>query len=90
MGAVAVVMLQLNILKEFSDYLGQLSAQGILNIPSQVDPAKYEKMIFGLILILTCIYRLQGILPAKRSLPEWFKGRKGNDISPKEDRPDVT
>lgn len=90
MGAVAVVMLQLNILKEFSDYLGQLSAQGILNIPSQVDPAKYEKMIFGLILILTCIYRPQGILPAKRSLPAWFKGRKENDISPKEDRPDVT
>ncbi len=76
-GAVAVVMLQLNILKEFSEYLGQLAAQGILNIPSQVDPAKYEKMIFGLILILTCIYRPQGLLPAKRFLPAWLsRGEK--------------
>lgn len=74
-GAVAVVMLQLNILKEFSEYLGQLAAQGILNIPSQVDPAKYEKMIFGLILILTCIYRPQGLVPAKRSLPAWLTGK---------------
>jgi len=80
-GAVAVVMLQLNILKEFSEYLGQLAAQGILNIPSQVDPAKYEKMIFGLILILTCIYRPQGLLPAKRFLPAWLSrmGKKNND-----------
>lgn len=89
-GAVAVVMLQLNILKEFSEYLGQLSAQGLLNIPSQVDPAKYEKMIFGLILILMCIYRPQGILPAKRSLPSWFKGHKDNLLNQKEGRPDVT
>ena len=89
-GAVAVVMLQLNILKEFSEYLGQLSAQGIINIPSQVDPAKYEKMIFGLILILTCIYRPQGILPAKRYLPAWFKRKQTDAISPKEDRPNVT
>lgn len=84
-GAVAVVMLQLNILKEFSEYLGQLSALGILNIPSQVDPAKYEKMIFGLILIIMCIYRPQGIFPAKRSLPEWFKGRKASVNRPKEE-----
>ncbi|HWQ76254.1 MAG TPA: branched-chain amino acid ABC transporter permease [Syntrophomonas sp.] len=89
-GAVAVVMLQLNILKEFSEYLGQLSAQGILNIPSQVDPAKYEKMIYGLILIIMCIYRPQGIFPAKRSLPEWFRARKANALAQKEDRPDVT
>ncbi|MEN6460777.1 MAG: branched-chain amino acid ABC transporter permease [Syntrophomonas sp.] len=89
-GAVAVVMLQLNILKEFSEYLGQLSASGIINIPSQVDPAKYEKMIYGLILILACIYRPQGILPARRSLPKWFKGHQRNVLSQKEEQPDVT
>ncbi|MEN6326697.1 MAG: branched-chain amino acid ABC transporter permease [Syntrophomonas sp.] len=89
-GAVAVVILQLNILKELSEYLGQLSASGIINIPSQVDPAKYEKMIYGLILILACIYRPQGILPARRSLPKWFKGHQRNVLSPKEEQPDVT
>ncbi len=88
-GAVAVVMLQLNILKEFSEYLGQLSAQGILNIPSQVDPAKYEKMVFGLILILVCIFRPQGILPSKRYLPARFKSKKEDAVSPKEGDPDV-
>jgi branched-chain amino acid transport system permease protein len=89
-GAVAVVMLQLNILKELSEYLGQLSASGIIHIPSQVDPAKYEKMIYGLILILSCIYRPQGILPARRSLPKWFKGHQRNGLSQKEEQPDVT
>jgi branched-chain amino acid transport system permease protein len=72
-GAVAVVVLQLQILKEFSALLGQLSTQGILNVPSQIDPAKYEKMVFGLILILMCIYRSQGILPAKRQLASWWE-----------------
>lgn len=72
-GAVSVVVLQLQILKQLSDYLSQLTTQGILNIPSQIDPAKYEKMIFGLILILMCIYRSQGILPAKRKLASWWE-----------------
>ncbi|MFZ5898125.1 MAG: ABC transporter permease subunit [Bacillota bacterium] len=67
-GAVAVVVLQLQVLKEFSDYLGQLSLAGIINIPSQLDPAKYERMVFGAILVLMCIFRPQGLLPAKRQL----------------------
>jgi branched-chain amino acid transport system permease protein len=79
-GAVAVVMLQLNILKEFSEYLGQLAALGILNIPSQVDPAKYERLIFGLILILTCIYRPQGLMPASRSLPSWLRRNRKDQL----------
>jgi ABC-type branched-chain amino acid transport system, permease component len=91
-GAVGVVMLQLNILKEFSQFLSQLAAQGILNIPSQVDPAKYEKLIYGLILILACIYRPQGLLPARRFLPKWLK--KDNEDSSingtQEENADVT
>ncbi|MEN6350581.1 MAG: hypothetical protein ABFD08_14445 [Syntrophomonas sp.] len=91
-GAVGVIMLQLNILKEFSEYLGQLAAQGILNIPSQVDPAKYEKMLYGLILILACIYKPQGLLPARRSLPAWLKGnwRKPNKNGVQEENTDAT
>lgn len=67
-GAVAVVTLQLQVLKELSDYLGSLNAMGIVHIPSQLDPAKYERLVFGLIIILMCIYRPQGLLPAKRQL----------------------
>ena len=72
-GAAAVVVLQLQILKQLSDYLSYLTTQGILNISSQIDPAKYERMIFGLILILMCIYRSQGILPARRRLASWLE-----------------
>ncbi len=91
-GAVAIVMLQLNILKEFSEYLGQLAALGILNIPSQVDPAKYERLIYGLILILACIYRPQGLLPASRSLPSWLRRSKTDQLKngTQEDNADAT
>jgi len=91
-GAVGVVMLQLNVLKELSQYLGQLAAQGVIHIPSQVDPAKYEKLIYGLILILACIYRPQGLLPAHRSLPNWLKKSKQDKAinGTQEDNTDVT
>ncbi|RJX16831.1 MAG: branched-chain amino acid ABC transporter permease [Desulforudis sp.] len=89
-GAVAVLVLQLQILKELSEYLGQLSAAGVLSIPSQLDPAKYERMIFGLILIAMCIFRPQGIIPAKRQLVrlrervrDWRAKREGGeDVDP--------
>ncbi|HWR60191.1 MAG TPA: branched-chain amino acid ABC transporter permease, partial [Clostridia bacterium] len=66
-GAAAVIILQLQLLKELSNFLGNLSLAGIIHIPSQLDPAKYERLVFGLILVLMCIFRPQGILPAKRS-----------------------
>ncbi|MDA8097585.1 MAG: branched-chain amino acid ABC transporter permease [Clostridia bacterium] len=89
-GAVAVLVLQLQILKELSEYLGQLSAAGVLSIPSQLDPAKYERMIFGLILIAMCVFRPQGIIPAKRQLVrlrervrDWRAKREGGeDVDP--------
>lgn len=71
-GALAVVVLQLHILKEFSNFLRQLTVAGIINIPSQLDPAKYERLVFGLILVLMCIFRPQGFLPAKRTM-EYIK-----------------
>lgn len=67
-GAAAVIILQLQLLKELSNFLGNLSLAGIIYIPSQLDPAKYERLVFGLILVLMCIFRPQGILPAKRSV----------------------
>jgi branched-chain amino acid transport system permease protein len=32
-------------------------------IPVQFEPAKYERMVFGLILMLMMLFRPQGILP---------------------------
>jgi branched-chain amino acid transport system permease protein len=35
-------------------------------LPAQFEPAKYERMVFGLILIVMMIFRPQGILPPRR------------------------
>jgi branched-chain amino acid transport system permease protein len=43
--------------------LGDLS---LANLPAQFEPAKYERMVFGLILILMMIFRPQGVLPPKQ------------------------
>lgn len=67
-GAAAVVVLQLDLLKELSGFLVGLSNAGVINLPSQLDPAKYERLVFGFILIVMCIIRPKGILPAKRKL----------------------
>ena len=37
-------------------------------LPAQFEPAKYERMVFGLILILMMIFRPQGILPPKQGI----------------------
>jgi branched-chain amino acid transport system permease protein len=38
----------------------------LANLPTQLEPAKYERMVFGVILILMMIFRPQGILPTRR------------------------
>lgn len=68
LGAAAVVTLQLHLLKELSTFLTQLSVSGLIQFPSQLDPAKYEKLIFGLILILMCIFRPKGLMPPQRTM----------------------
>jgi branched-chain amino acid transport system permease protein len=35
-------------------------------IPAQFEPAKYERMVFGLILILMMMFRPQGVLPPRQ------------------------
>lgn len=67
-GALAVIVLQLQILKDASSYLTSLTTAGILNLPSWLNPAKYERLIFGLILVLMCIFRPNGLIPEKRVL----------------------
>lgn len=62
-GAMAVTWLQLDFLKSLSEYLQSLPAfQG----NSTFDPAKYERLFFGLLLILMMLFRPQGLLPAVR------------------------
>jgi len=65
LGASLVTILNLQVLTEVTNYLNQLTLDGVLNIPSALSPSKMQRMIFGLILILVAIFRPQGLLPAK-------------------------
>ena len=71
-------MLNLQVLKGLSLWLNELrNARTIIfgynlaNLPTQLEPAKYERMILGAILILMMIFRPQGILPARRRTREF-------------------
>lgn len=75
LGAVVVVVLNLQILQGLSLWLSSLRQSDIVipvinfafrDISSQLDPAKYQRMLFGLILVVMMIYRQEGLIPAQR------------------------
>jgi branched-chain amino acid transport system permease protein len=78
LGATGVTVLNLQLLKGLSLWLNGLRQSGaelwipllgsysLSQLPAQFEPAKYERMVFGLILILMMIFRPQGILPPRR------------------------
>jgi branched-chain amino acid transport system permease protein len=77
LGAAVVTVLNLQVLKGLSLWLNELRNAGVTifgyslaNLPTQLEPAKYERMVFGLILVLMMIFRPQGILPARRRTRE--------------------
>ncbi len=77
LGASVVTVLNLQVLKGLSLWLNELRNAGtvilgynLANLPTQLEPAKYERMVFGAILVLMMIFRPQGILPARRRTRE--------------------
>src|SRR3989454_5006123 len=63
LGAMAVTVLNLQVLKGFSLWLNELKNAGVTilgfnlaDLPTQFEPAKYERMIFGIILVLMMIF----------------------------------
>lgn len=80
LGATGVTLLNLQILKQFSLTLNEWKNAGVTilgynlaNLPPQLEPARYERMVFGIILILMMIFRPQGIIPSRRRKME-FEG----------------
>lgn len=76
-GAMAVTLLNIELLKSLSDFLVHLRQTGFVldlgfasfnfaQLSDQVEPAKYERMIFGIILILMMIFRPSGLIPESR------------------------
>jgi branched-chain amino acid transport system permease protein len=81
-GAAVVTILNLQVLTVLSLYLSQLRQSDAIipiinfawkNLSNQLDPAKYQRMLFGLILILMMIYRPAGLIPAERRKRELRK-----------------
>jgi branched-chain amino acid transport system permease protein len=91
-GAAVVVILNLQILPSFSLYLAQLRQSDAMipiinfhwkDLSNQIDPSKYQRLVFGIILILMMIYRPAGILPAarrKRELSAHADDAEGEEI----------
>jgi branched-chain amino acid transport system permease protein len=74
-GATVVTLLNIQVLQSFSLFLSQLRQSGAVipiinfhwsNLSNQLDPSKYQRLIFGVILVLMMIYRPTGLLPAAR------------------------
>ncbi len=82
-GAAAVTVLNIGILKDFSDLLNTWRQTGVTilgynmaNLPPQLNPAKYERLVFGLILILMMIFRPEGLIPEQRHRAEMQEARQ--------------
>ncbi|MDX2005647.1 MAG: branched-chain amino acid ABC transporter permease [Meiothermus sp.] len=46
--------------------LFRLTGYNLATLPSQLEPTKYERLIFGIILVLMMIFRPQGLIPEQR------------------------
>jgi branched-chain amino acid transport system permease protein len=75
LGAAVVTLLNLQVLKNFSlqlnalrnvDFVVPIVNFHITDWPTQLEPAKYERLVFGLLLIIMMIFRPAGILPEPR------------------------
>jgi branched-chain amino acid transport system permease protein len=78
LGAAAVTILNLQLLKGLSLWLNSLRQSGaelvipwlgsysLAELPVQFEPAKYERMVFGLILIAMMVFRPQGLIPPQK------------------------
>jgi branched-chain amino acid transport system permease protein len=73
LGATLVTLLNLQILPRITTELDRF------NFPTSLDPSQYQRMIFGLLLIIMTIFRPQGILPEERRKRE-LESEEGDDI----------
>ncbi|NJL34419.1 MAG: branched-chain amino acid ABC transporter permease [Chloroflexaceae bacterium] len=82
LGATLVTLLNLQLLPRIT---AELEAR-VEGLPAALDPAQYQRMIFGLLLVLMTIFRPQGLLPEERRSGELhsdtrrFLRRKGRSL----------
>ena len=75
LGAMIVTLLNLQILTNFSlqinalrniDYVVPIINFHIRDWPSQLEPAKYQRLVFGFLLVVMMIFRPEGLMPEAR------------------------
>jgi len=85
LGSIIVTLLNLQVLKNMSlqlnalrniDYVVPLINFHIKDWPTQLEPAKYERLVFGLLLILMMLFRPAGLLPEPRRKMELDEKRR--------------
>ncbi len=87
LGAALVTVLNLKILPDLALTLNQLRQQGGIwaSLSTQLDPAKYQRFVFGIILVIMMIKRPAGLMPAKRrklELEEADETANGDETEP--------
>ena len=89
LGAATVTILNLQVLQGFSLYLNELRQSDavipIINfawkdLSTQLDPAKYQRLLFGLILILMMIFRPAGLIPPQRRKRKLDRKRRSREL----------
>ncbi|NOK60870.1 MAG: branched-chain amino acid ABC transporter permease [Chloroflexi bacterium AL-W] len=87
LGATLVTLLNLQMLPRIATELRGLQQAGV-PIPAQFDPTQYQRMIFGLMLILMTIFRPEGILPEDRRRQELHGDEEEIVVEPEDDTQD--
>ncbi len=85
LGAGLVTLLNLQLLPRITSELD------VLQLPAWLDPGQYQRLIFGLMLILMTIFRPQGLLPNERRQAEIQQPRDDDvPLPPDDDAPPPT
>jgi branched-chain amino acid transport system permease protein len=74
LGATLVTLLNLQLLPRLTSELDRF------DVPAALDPAQYQRMIFGLLLVLMTIFRPQGLLPEDRRSLELQQSDELDDL----------
>lgn len=81
-GAVVVTMLNLMVLPTVSEVL----QSQFPNINPNLDPSKYQRLIFGLVLVFMMMFRPEGLVPSKRRAAEMHEPTPAQDSMVTENR----
>lgn len=99
-GAAIVQTLKIDILQSLSLQLDSLrQGAGVIpflnfawrDLPAQLDPARYQRLVFGLLLIVMMIFRPEGIIPSRRAQLELHESDEDPErpSNPEADLPDA-